>query len=346
MTNPQLNRNFSEEDTSPIRRKPDRSLDVTQPMETFDNSDAFTNQDRNANYQPIQISNSRLPLRQEPVVEPRKKKSGCGCLVWGLIIPLLAIMVGFLLFPYRTNVLILGVDRSPEGTFVGRTDTIMMLSVIPLKPDVNLLSIPRDLWVNIPNVGENRINTAHFFAEANQPGSGPEAAMQTIRSNFGLTVNYFVRFDFEGFKEVVNAMGGITIEIPEPMSGYDPGTYTLDGDQALAFARDRQSSDDFFRMQRGQMLLQAAVKQMINPLAWPRIPLIITSGLNAIDTNIPFFEIPRIGVALVRAIISDSINSQTITRDMVFPTVTSEGANILIPNWEMINPVLLDMFDE
>jgi len=141
-------------------------------------------------------------------------------------------------------------------------------------------------------------------------------------------------------------MGGITIDIPEPMSGYAPGTYTLDGDQALAFARDRQSSDDFFRMQRGQMLLQAAVKQMINPLAWPRIPLIITTGLNAIDTNIPFFEIPRIGVALVRAIISDSINSQTINRDMVFPTVTSEGANILIPNWEMINPLLLEMFNE
>jgi len=170
MSNPQFNRNFSEEDTSPIRRKPDRSLDVTQPMETFDNSDVFSNQEKNANYQPIQISNSRLPLRQEPVVEPRKKKRGCGCLVWGLIIPILAILVGFLLFPYRTNVLILGVDRSPEGTFVGRTDTIMMLSVVPLKPDVNLLSIPRDLWVNIPNFGENRINTAHFFAEANQPG--------------------------------------------------------------------------------------------------------------------------------------------------------------------------------
>lgn len=99
-------------------------------------------------------------------------------------------------------------------------------------------------------------------------------------------------------------------------------------------------------MQRGQMLLQAAVKQMINPLAWPRIPLIITTGLNAIDTNVAFFEIPRIGVALVRAIISDSINSQTINRDMVYPTVTSEGANILIPNWEMINPMLSDMFNE
>jgi LCP family protein required for cell wall assembly len=343
---PEKNRNFSEEDTSPIKRKYDKSLDVTQPMETFSASESMIHANNNANYQPIHISNSRLPLRQELPVEPKKRKSGCGCAFWGLLFPILAILVGFLLFPYRTNVLILGVDRSPEGTFVGRTDTIMMLSVIPLKPDVNLLSIPRDLWVNIPNYGENRINTAHFFAEADLPGSGPEAAMQTIRSNFGLTVNYYVRFDFEGFKDVVNAMGGITIEIPEPMSGFNPGTYTLDGDQALAFARDRQGSDDFFRMQRGQMLIQAAIKRMINPASWPRIPGIITTGLSAIDTNIPFFELPRIGVALVRAILADGINSQTISREMVFPTTTNEGASILIPNWEMINPLLLEMFNE
>lgn len=346
MSTNQFNRNFSEEDTSPIKPKHDRSLDVTQPMETFSGFEPIGQGQSNANFQPIQISNSRIPLRTEPVVPPKKRKKGCGCFVWGLIIPILGLLIGFLIFPYRTNVLILGVDRTPEGTFAGRTDTIMMLSVIPLKPDVNLLSIPRDLWVTIPNYGENRINTAHFFAEAYELGTGPEATMQTIRSNFGLTVNYYVRFDFEGFKEVVNAMGGITIDIPEPMSGFDPGTYTLDGDQALAFARDRQSSDDFFRMQRGQMLIQAAVKQMINPVSWPRIPLMISTGLKALDTNLPIYEMPRIGVALVRSILSGSLNSQTISRDMVYPTITNEGANVLIPNWDMINPLLLQMFNE
>ncbi len=338
--------NFTDEDTQPTKRYRDRSLDVTQSMETFSETQPIFHEDKNANYQPIQISNSRLPLQREPEVQPKKKRKGCGCCVWGLIIPVLAILIGYLLFPYRTNVLVLGVDRTPEGTFVGRTDTIMLLSVIPLKPNVNLLSIPRDLWVNIPNYGENRINTAHFFAEANLAGSGPDAAMQTIQNNFGLTVHNYVRFNFDGFKEIVNAMGGITIEIPEPMSGFEPGTYTLDGEQALAFARDRQSSDDFFRMQRGQMVLKAAVKQMLNPLTWPRIPQIISTGLQAVDTNIPFFEIPRIGLALVRAIISDTINSQTITREMVYPTITTDGANILLPNWEMINPLLMEMFGE
>lgn len=342
--NPHLN--FSDEDTKPIQKQRERSLDVTQPMETFEDTQPIFHDDKNAKYQPIQISNSRLPLQREPEIQPKKKRKGCGCCVWGLIIPVLAIIIGFLLFPYRTNVLILGVDRSPEGTLIGRTDTIMLLSVIPLKPDVNLLSIPRDLWVNIPNYGENRINTAHFFAEANLAGTGPDAAVQTVRDNFGITVNYYVRFNFDGFRDIINAMGGINIEIQEPMSGFEPGTYNLDGDQALAFVRDRQGSDDFFRMQRGQMILKATVKQMFNPISWLRIPSIITTGLQVIDTNVPFFEVPRIGVALVRAIISDSINSQTITREMVYPTITADGANILIPNWEMINPLLLEMFGE
>lgn len=341
-----MNRNSSEEDTSPIRRQKDRSLDMTQPMETFLDSTPAFQDDNISNFQPIPISNSRLPLQHQPVMQPKRRRSGCGCFFWGLILPILALFIGFLLFPYRTNVLILGVDRSPDGTYVGRTDTIMLLSVNPLKPEVNLLSIPRDLWVTIPFYGENRINTAHFFAEANQAGTGPDSAMQTIRSNFGVTVNYYVRFNFEGFKDIINAMGGITIEIPQPMSGYDPGVYTLDGDQALAFVRDRQSSDDFFRMQRGQMMIQASVKQMLNPISWPRIPLVITTSLQALNTNLPFFEIPRLGVAMVRAIISDSINSQTITREMVYPTITADGANILLPNWEMINPLLMEMFGE
>jgi len=338
--------NFSEDDTHPIKKLNDRSLDVTQPMESFSQTQPIYHEDKNSNFQPIRISNSRLPIQPHPVMPTPKKRSGCGCLFWGLLIPILALIIDYLIFPIRTNVLVLGVDRSPEGTYVGRTDTIMLLSVIPLKPDVNLLSIPRDLWVNIPNYGENRINTAHFFAEANLPGSGPDAAVQTVRENFGLSVDYYVRFSFDSFKEIVNAMGGITIEIPEPMSGFEPGKYTLDGDQALAFARDRSGSDDFYRMQRGQMVLKAAVKQVLSPITWPRIPIIITTSLQAINTNVPFYELPRIGVALVRAIISDTINSQTITREMVFPTTTADGANVLIPNWDLINPLLMEMFGE
>src|SRR5512143_2909425 len=101
----------------------------------------------------------------------------------------LLILIGlgaYFLAPLRTNVLIMGIDRPPEGTAISRTDTLILMTVAPLKPYVGMLSIPRDLWVKIPGVGENRINTAHFFAEAQQKGAGPAAAMQTIRQNFGV----------------------------------------------------------------------------------------------------------------------------------------------------------------
>src|SRR5688572_33478525 len=78
--------------------------------------------------------------------------------------------------PLRTNILLLGTDDSPERGSVGRTDTIILATVVPLKPYVGMLSIPRDLWVTVPGVGEQRINTAYFFAESNETGSGARAA--------------------------------------------------------------------------------------------------------------------------------------------------------------------------
>jgi LCP family protein required for cell wall assembly len=277
----------------------------------------------------------------------KNKKSGCGCLGFVLLaLPVLAILVFYFLFPARTNLLLLGIDRAPEGTDVSRTDTNILLSINPLQPVVNMLSIPRDLWVNIPNVGENRINTAHFFAEANQTGSGPYAAMQTVRQNFGVTVDYYARIRFNGIEEIVNAMGGVTLELSEPMSGYEAGTQHLNGEQALAFVRDRAGTDDFFRMQRGQMMITAMIKEMINPLHWGKIPAVLGAAFDTIDTDIPLWQMPRLGFALVRGVIGGSLDARTITREMTTPFTTNEGASVLLPNWQAINPVLLELFGE
>jgi anionic cell wall polymer biosynthesis LytR-Cps2A-Psr (LCP) family protein len=93
---------------------------------------------------------------------------------------------------------------------------MILMAVNPLQPRVTMLSIPRDLWVSIPNVGENRINTAHFFAEAADPGSGPRAALETVRQNFRRAHRYYVRVRFDGFVEIINAMDGVTITWSSP----------------------------------------------------------------------------------------------------------------------------------
>jgi len=282
-----------------------------------------------------------LPARPSAASKSsNKRKLGpLGCLLTGFL--LLALL--YLIAPIRTNILLLGVDRTPDGTALGRTDTMILVSVNPLLPTVNWLSIPRDLWVAIPGYGENRINTAHFFAEAETPGSGPTLSRRTIEQNFGIRVPYYIRIQFDGFKNVVNAMGGVTVRLDEPMAGYPVGSHHLDADQSLAFVRDRKGADDFFRMKNTQVFLKSAILQGISPASWPRYPAIFSAVFQAIKTNLPIWEWPRISLALIRASVT-GMNTQTITREMVTPWTTSEGANVLLPDYGQINALMKEMF--
>lgn len=290
-------------------------------------------------FQPVRVS--RPPQR--------RALSGPGaCLLAAILAAglLLLVVVGaYFLAPSRTNFLVLGIDRVPEGTALGRSDTMILVSVIPLRPDVTLLSIPRDLWVTIPGVGENRINTAHFFAEAEQAGSGPAAAVQTVAVNFGISVRYYVRVRFDAFLSLVDAMGGVTLNLPEDMGGLPAGEHHLDGPQALAFVRDRQGADDFFRMEHTQLMVRAMALQMLRPESWPRLPSVLAAGLSSVDTNLPIWLWPRLGLALLRASIG-GFDSHTINREMVTPYTTEGGAAVLLPNWELINPLVRGLFGD
>jgi LCP family protein required for cell wall assembly len=265
--------------------------------------------------------------------------AGCGCLTVFFLIALLLYFIA----PFKTQFLILGIDRSPQGSLAGRSDTIMLVSVNPLLPIVKLLSIPRDLWVTIPGFGENRINAAHFFAEAQKSNTGPDLALATIKSSFGIDLRYYVRFNLEGFPEIVESMGGIPLNLPKPMAGLPAGLNQLDGAQALAFLRSRSDGDDFFRIQQGQIFVSAIIRQLLNLSTWPRIPQILSSLSRAMDTNLPVWFLPRLILAFIRASFT-GIETLSIDRSMVTPTVTSEGAQVLLPNWELILPYLKNNF--
>ncbi|HEX7555130.1 MAG TPA: LCP family protein [Leptolinea sp.] len=289
--------------------------------------------------------NPIIPLdRMQPIrLERHRISPVMGCLLGVMAIMIFLCMGSFFFAPIRTNVIILGLDRAPQGTNLSRTDTMILTTIVPTRPYIGLFSIPRDLWVDIPDAGSNRINTVHFFAEAAKTGSGPAAVRRVVERDFGVKVPYYVRIRFDGVVQVVDSLGGLTITLPQAQSGYEAGTYTLDGTKALAFIRDRKGSDDFFRMQRGQLAIKALAKQVINPLNWPRVPAMILAGLSAVDTNIPIWDWPRLGFAFVRAAIF-GFDTQTITRDMVTPWRTDEGAQVLLPRWELILPPVQEMF--
>jgi LCP family protein required for cell wall assembly len=208
-----------------------------------------------------------------------------------------------------------------------------------------MLSIPRDLWVSIPDVGEQRINTAYFFAEANQSGSGPGAAIQTIRDNFGVHVRYYAVIHMLGLTSMVDTLGGVDLKLEAPIGDLPAGVHHLNGSEALAFVRERSSSDDFNRMLRTQILLSAVIRKILLPSSWLSVPQFILSLSQVVETNIPIWQWPRLLFAILRAFVF-GIDSQTITPEMVTPFQTSQGAQVLAPNWDAINPLLLKMFGE
>lgn len=270
-----------------------------------------------------------------------KARRRWGCSRWVIAIGFLALI--YLLAPFRTNVLVLGVDRALEGTAIGRSDTMILMGVQPLSGQINMLSIPRDLWVSIPGYGESRINSAHSWGEGAQAGGGPGLALATVQQNFGVDVRYFLRVRLEGFADVVDALGGLDITLAQPAAGYPAGRIHLDGEQALAFVRNR-SGDDFFRQQNGQIFILALGKAMLNPLNWLRVPGALVAMAQAVDTNIPFWSWPRLLFALLRAIIFGGVDGVVLPRDAVTPWVTAGGAQVLLPNWEAILPVVRELF--
>ena len=179
-------------------------------------------------------------------------------------VALLVLVLVYFFAPLRTNILLLGTDDSLERGALGRTDTIILATVTPLIPYIGMLSIPRDLWVTIPAVGDQRINTAYFFAEASLHGSGGRAATQTIWENFGVPVHYFAVIHMFGLVSAVDLLGGVDIQLRSPLGDLPAGTHHLDGSQALAFVRERSTSDDFGRMLRTQVLLTSILGEASN----------------------------------------------------------------------------------
>jgi len=259
---------------------------------------------------------------------------------------ILGLLIGLYLFiPVRSNILLLGVDRTPEGTALGRTDTIILTSVVPLQPFVGAVSIPRDLWVTVPGYGANRINTAHFFGESAIPGAGPQLVMDTVKMSFGVDVHHYVRVQFDGFQSFIDALGGMEIELEEPLGGYPAGSHLLNGEDALAFVRDREGTDDFFRMRQGQIFLKSLLGQITAPGTWVKLPQAILALRGAIETDVPLWKLPILGVALLRAGPSE-IEFRAIDREMVQGFTTPQGAQVLAPNWSLINPLLFEIFGQ
>lgn len=280
------------------------------------------------------------PSRSQPT--PRRRTRGwLGPALLGLAIG--AAVGAYLLLPFRTNLMLLGIDRAPAGTDVSRSDTMILMTFVPSRGYVGMLSIPRDLWVGIPGVGKNRINAAHFFGEASHRGGGPVLAQQTVESNLGVGIQGWIRIRFDAVSTLVDALGGVQIDLPVAQAGLSAGPHWLNGKQALAFVRDRKGSDDFFRMARGQLFIRSIEKRCLDPRTWPGLIAALPRLVRTIDTDVPAWDWPRLALLLLQGGWG-GIDGRLIDRTMATPT-TAGGADVLLPNWSRIRPFVNSMFE-
>ncbi|MEA3377557.1 MAG: LCP family protein [Chloroflexota bacterium] len=259
----------------------------------------------------------------------------------------------------RTNVLILGLDRRPEQGYAVRSDTMMLLTAHPKAPHLALLSIPRDLYVEIPGYGQSRINTAHVWGEQGNPGRGPDLAMQTVVHNFGVSVRHYVRVDFEGFRAVVDAVGGIDVTVEEPIldNAYPTADYGtmrieipagpqhMDGERALQYVRSRHGASDFERAARQQQVMIALSRELLTPRNWLRLPAVSRAVLENVETNLGPVEMVQVSVTVLR-VGADGMEHRLIDRELTQPWTTPTGGAVLLPRWEAINPLVEELFRE
>jgi hypothetical protein len=119
----------------------------------------------------------------------------------------------------------------------------------------------------------------------------------------------------------------------------------MNGEQALAFVRDRMGSDDFFRMERGQLFLKAVWRKILAPATLFRLPELFPAINATLDTDVPVWQWPPLILAVLR-VGPEGIDARAITREMVQPFTTSGGAQVLSPNWDLIRPLINEMFQE
>jgi LCP family protein required for cell wall assembly len=258
----------------------------------------------------------------------------------------------------RINILFIGLDARDLEVQDGppRSDTMILLTVDPVSKTAGMLSIPRDMWVNIPGVGYSRINTAYSSGEGNQlPGGGPGLAMKTVSQFIGVPVDYYAQVDFGVFTllvdHIIDRFGCIEVFPTEKMIldpiGPGPDHHRLtpgggrnlcEGWKVLAYARNRHTSGgDFDRSARQQEVILALQKKVFDPAAFPVLiadaPALYGELSYGIKTNMSFEDAIKLAI-LGKDISIGSIKQGVIDTTMVtFDNVTLDGqpASIMKP---------------
>ena len=266
----------------------------------------------------------------------------------------------------RVSILMLGLDyrdwQAGEGP--PRTDTMILFTIDPVSRTAGFLSIPRDLWVNIPGYGYGRINTAYQLGEAYKlPDGGPGLAMKTVEELLGVPIDYYAQVDFGAFVRFIDEIGGVPVDVPEPIKidllgdgtktikKLKPGLQVLPGEWALAYARARKTEGgDFDRAMRQQQIIMGIRDRMINKDGLQNLitkaPLLYNELSQGINTNLTLDQAIKLAWLAVQ-IPEENIRKGIIGPEQVNFAVSPDGTQqVLKPITEKIRELRDYIFTE
>ena len=269
----------------------------------------------------------------------------------------------------RINILILGVDRrphhDPSRDGPPNADSIHLLSLDPVTKTASMLAFPRDLYLEMPDPEtkgefvEGRINTAYRLGEEHHyPGGGPAFTKRVIESSFHLPVDYYAVLDWVAFADVIDALSGIWITVPEELRGveaFNPrdgnsfqitipaGTQYMDSITALAYARFRgDEENDFGRIRRQQEVMRSAADEAFRRGWGTQGPQLYNRFRAAVDTDIS--NAKALGVlTLARSVGLENLKMVSLAgqkHEAVKPVITPWGEDVLGPIWEPLTAII------
>jgi len=271
----------------------------------------------------------------------------------------------------RINVLLLGIGGAGhEGPEL--TDTMVFASYKPSTNEVGMISVPRDLMVNVPGYGYRKINAVNAIAEMNESGSGMAASANTIHEILGQTVDYTVKVDFRGFEDIINDVGGVDVYVEKSFTdtsfplddslgsvetvSFTQGWATMNGKTALQYARSRHGDSgegsDFARAARQQKILMAlkdkalSLNVLLNPA---KLNKIISTVRNNVHTNMSIWEMMRMAEYIPK-INRESIVMRVLDTAPGSPLyhTTINDAFVILPrheDWSDLKLIATNIFD-
>ncbi len=259
------------------------------------------------------------------------------------LIVIIGVALSFLVFinesesSERINILLLGSDDR-TGQMRGNTDSMSVLSIDKNTTEVSLLSIPRDTRVDIPGRGVDKINSAYPYGDI-------DTTIETVENFLDIRIDYYILVDFKEFKEMVDTLGGITLDVEPHVARAVPelhgksGISRLNGEEALAYLRFRFDEDaDPGRVRRHQKAIQSIIQETLNPSNISNAPAILNQLRKNVRTNIPPLETTLIDT-LIQGFDIENSKTAVITGEWV----TINGIVYLIPDMDKTEEMVVEL---